>query len=253
MYLAGKRARLVAVILMASACTEEPFTAPTEAEWAADLALVLPGLTPEQLIAQRSDTLELPTGPLANSEPPPPDADDWVDYEWPALASDVWNHKTRANFIEGRLSVIAEHNYMGNIGTLSTTGTVRYQGEVIGTQTGYSEQSFPFLFSFMPHYMWQEVRVYVDTECGLSGWGNSSHEAKWQAVMGGPVSVFNGTTRPSQSDHEYQPECPPEPVTFAGGGDGYSGDRVMCYYWVEYDIYTGEILDAWLMYCTEGG
>jgi hypothetical protein len=253
MYLAGKRARLLAVVLVAAACTEEPATAPTEASWAEDLDLLLPALSPEQLVARSTFTSDPPAGPLANSEPPPPDADYWENYEWPDVVSDIWNAKTRANFLPGRLTVIGSHEYGGNVASISTTGTVSYQGQTIGTQTAFAQQSIAFLAGFLSNFIWVEARVYVDKECGLNGWGNSRHEAGWQAVMGGPVSEFTRTARSSTSEREYQPECPPEPVTFAGGSDDYSGDRVMCYFWVEYDLYTGEILDAWLMYCTGGG
>jgi len=255
MYLAGKRARLLAVIFVAAACTEEAITAPTEVSWTEDLALAIPPLTQEQLVARSVLTSDAPAGPMANPEPPPPDADDYDYDDMPVRVSDVWDHRTRANFVPGMLAVIGSHKYAGNKGTLTTTGTVRYQGQVIGTQTGYVEQTFPFIFDAgMTHEIWQEVRVYVDTECGLRGNGHSSHGAYWQAVFGGPVFEFSETTRPSQSDDEHQPECPPTPVIPTGGGsDVYSGDRVICYFWVEYDLATGEILDAWLMYCTEGG
>src|SRR5262249_28738404 len=130
MYLAGIRARPFAVLLVAAACTEGPPTAIGEVVVADDLAFFMPAITTEQLVSDSTIALQPPPGPTGHPEPPPPDADDPY-VEPPIMVSDVWNHRTRANFVTGALSVIGSHNYQGNVGRISTTGTVRYQGQVI--------------------------------------------------------------------------------------------------------------------------
>jgi hypothetical protein len=256
MYLARTRVRLVVPLLAAVACSESPPTALASADLGNDLAFVVPTVAPEHLIATGMHPLDAAFRPMSNSEPLPPEPEypDAETLEAYNAESDIWNQQTRANFIPGALSVIADHNYSGNLGRIETTGSVRYQGQVIGTQRAETEETWPFIFDFgMTHWIGHSLRVYVDRDCGLTGSGDSRHYARWQAVMGGPVFDFSPAQKTSQSEYENQGECAPTPFLPGGGIDEYSGDRVMCYFWVEYDLETGEIYDYWLMYCTGGG
>jgi hypothetical protein len=171
----------------------------------------------------------------------------------------IWDHKTRANFLPGHLSVVGSHEFSGNKGSVDTEGTVRFQGTIVGTQRAFAQDTYPFVLAiFDPvHFIWTEARIYTDRECGLTGHGASAHRASWEAVMGGPVFAFSEIARSSTSDLESQPECtgstpPPANPTTGAGGSGGGGESV-CYIWITYDLDSGEILHQQLLYCTDGG
>jgi hypothetical protein len=252
MSLARSRARPLVILLLAVGCAESPPTTIEEDVVAPrDLAFILPALAGERLVQSEGGSQAGTPRPMGvYSE------DGWSEDD--VVYSDIWNHRTRANFLPGYLSVQASHEQQGNVGRIQTTGTVRHEGQVIGTQLATIERSWPFVIDFgLPHELWLSLRVYTDTECGLTGYGDSVHTAYWHAVIGGPVFDFNRTTRTSQSDHERQPVCEPTTTTFTstGGGSGgtSSGGTYTCFFWIEYDLWTGEILEAEFLFCTEGG
>jgi hypothetical protein len=246
-------------VLVVAACADDTATGVDLAgvDIAGDLTLVVPTGLRERLVQRTVTEVTPPVGPARNEElgcgvSCYDDYDDYDDVDPTTAASGIWNAKTRANFVPGKLSVIGSHEYIGNKGFIETRGVLTHGSTVLATEIRSKEQSVPFLFPpWVMHYIWVEAPLYTNTECGLSGHGNSTHSAWWEAVMGGPSAVFARITVPSNSERDFQPECPaiPPPVTSTGGG----GAAVTCYIWITYDLYTGEIYHQELLFCEEGG
>ena len=74
-------------------------------------------------------------------------------------------------------------------------------------------------------------------------------------------STFARDVLSTQSGRESQPSCEPAGGYAGGGGgsgiDGGGGGEDMgfyeCWLWLQYDLYTLEILDIHAMWCTGGG
>jgi hypothetical protein len=248
---------LGAALVLSAGCQEHTTTGPElgAASVSSDLALVVPTGLRDRLVARTLSTVTDGAGPARTEHL------GYGTYSWdePIVAySSIWDAKTIANFLSGQLSVIGSHYYTGNKGSVATSGRVYYDGVEIGVQRSRAENTFPFLLDFArEHFIWTEARIYTDRTCDLTGFGDSEHGAWWEAVMGGPVFQFHNTTRSSVSDREYQPDCasappPPPPPPSTGTSTGGGSDAI-CYIWIEYDLYTGQIYDQQLLFCTDGG
>jgi hypothetical protein len=249
---------LAAMVLLA-ACEEESASVAAlgPEEVSSDLALAVPaGIPRPNVVRNLFDIEAAPEGGPARSEHL--GYGEYPGYEEPIVteAAGIFDARTDANFLPDRLTVVGSHEYVGNKGSVDTKANVSFQGSIIGSDNSAREDSYPFLWPpWDVHYIWTEARIYTDRECGLSGWGDSLHKAWWEAVFGGPVSSFATTYRTTNSERADQPTCPPAPppsdqnttVTTGGGGEG------VCYVWITYDLYSGEIYDQQLLFCTDGG
>jgi hypothetical protein len=226
----------------------------------AELALAVPTDVRDRLVV-RTFTVDSvrPDGPARSehlgygSYPSDPSYEVYDDLP----AAGIWNAETRASFLPGQVSVIGSHEYIGNKSSIDTRGSVSFEGSVIGTSQAYTENSFPFPIPMLsPRYIWAEARIYTDRTCGLSAWGDSSHAAWWEAVLGGPVFTFARIQRTSHADRAYQAACStPLPPSNTNTGNTYTGGggEGVCYVWITYDLYSGEIYDQQLLFCTDGG
>ncbi|MGE0161040.1 MAG: hypothetical protein AB7T31_16705 [Gemmatimonadales bacterium] len=255
------RALTAVAALVVAACTEDAPTgvAPDVAEIASELAFVVPTDLRERMITRTIvvDTVR-PAGPARSEDQGYGTYYDFGEQPVVTAAAGLWDEKTRAWFLPGRLSVVGSHDYIANKSSVDTKATLSYQGAVIGTNQSYAENSHPFIPPpLWTQSIWTEARIYTDRECGLSGWGDSAHRAWWEAVMGSPVSIFSAVARGSTADRVFQPACPPTPPnpgnstgsTSTGGGGG----EAICYLWTTYDLETGEIYNQQLLFCTDGG
>jgi hypothetical protein len=251
----------IAALLALVACEDTATNVPLgTSEPPSDLALAVPIDLRDRLVVRtiRVDSVR-PDGPARSEHLGYGSYPSEYESAWEEMpASGIWNAHTRANFLPGRLSVVGSHEYIGNKSSIDTRGSLGFQGSVIGTNQAYVEQSHPFPIPMLsPQSIWAEARIYTDQECGLSGWGDSAHAAWWEAVLGGPVFNFSRKQVASHADRAYQPACPPNPppppdndtgVTSTGGG----GEGV-CYLWITYDLYSGQIYDSEVLFCTDGG
>jgi len=250
---------LATAALLSAACAEDASTGVDvdTASAASDLAVVVPTGVRERSVVRNVSTDTEARGPARTEHLGYGTYPSGNEYDASLTPySSIWGQRTTANFLPGQLSVIGSHYYTGNKGAVETNGKVSYAGTQLATQRSMAESSFPFLIDFArEHFIWTEARIYTDRECGLDGSGDSSHEAWWEAVMGGPVFQFHNTTRSSTSDRMYQPSCAPEPPPPTPSTGFTSGGSVeaICYIWIIYDIYTGEIYDQQLLFCTDGG
>lgn len=253
---------LTAMLLLA-ACEEQPdaVVGLGADQLSPDLALVLPTAIPEEPVVRNVfDQVTAPAGPARSEHEGYGTYGEagygyQYDYDYSATstAAGIWNEKTTAYFFPGYLGVTGSHDYIGNKSSIETTGTVALDGAVIGTNSSFREDSYPFIYPpWVTHSIFTQAVIYTDTECGLSGWGSSRHRVWWEAVLGGPSYEFSEVARTSNAARVYQPGCPPPPPQPQTGYVG-GGDEGLCYLWITYDIYTGEIYDSQLLYCTDGG
>jgi hypothetical protein len=251
-----------AAIVVLAGCEGESATVAGVAagELSSDLTLAVPiGMPEPPVIRNAFDIEDAPVGGPARSEHL--GYGTYPEYETEPVITEesgIFNAKTRANFLPGQLSVIGSHDYIGNKGSVDTKANVSFQGSIIGSNSSHREDGYPILWPpWDMHFIWTEARIYTDRECGLTGWGDSLHQAWWEAVLGGPVYSFTAQHLTTNSERAEQPACPSTPpppsntntgsTSTGGGGEG------VCYVWITYDIYTGEIYSQQLMFCTDGG
>jgi len=252
---------LAAMVLLA-ACEDESATVAGlgSDELSSDLALAVPIGIPEQPVVRNVfDIDDAPEGGPARSEHL--GYGTYPGYETEPVITEesgIFNAKTRANFLPGQLSVIGSHDYIGNKGSVDTKANLSFQGTIIGTNNAYREDGYPIIWPpWDLHFIWTEARIYTDRECGLSGWGDSLHKAWWEAVFGGPVSSFTSNHLTTNSERASQPACPstpqPDGSTTTNSGVVGGGGEGVCYVWITYDLYSGQIYDQQLLFCTDGG
>jgi hypothetical protein len=255
----ARRAVGAIALLLLAACAEEPATGPSvgAAETASDLEVVAPTGLRDRMVTRTSFVDTARTGP-ARTEDLGYGTYYGYDTETVDTEASIWDHKTRANFLSGQLSVVGSHYYIANKSSVDTQARLSLNGSQLASQRSYSENSHPFVVPILTEqFIWTEARIYTDRECGLSGAGDSAHAAWWEAVLGGPVFSFSRVSRTSNSDLASQPLCPTSSstTTTVNGGESGStgGGSVVCYVWVQYDLFTGDIYDQQLLYCEDGG
>jgi hypothetical protein len=248
-------------MVLLAACEEESATVAglgSEVS-SSDLALALPAVIPAHTLVRNVFDIEAAPGAgPARSEHL--GYGTYPGYETePAITeeSGIFNAKTRANFLPGQLSVIGSHEFIGNKGSVDTKANLAFQGSIIGSNQSSREDGYPILWPpWDVHSIWTEARIYTDRECGLSGWGDSLHKAWWEAVFGGPVASFTSNHLTTNAARTFQPTCPTSPppsTTNTGIMSTGGGDEGICYLWITYDLWTGQIYDQQLLFCTDGG
>lgn len=246
--------------LLVAACSGEPSTAvPIDALGLAEsLRLFVPSLTHDDLVAKDDEAPADTDGPAlvqyGDEEAPLPDGStseaDISDYLDEVGA--IYDAMTKVGFGSGYGFSYGEHKYQGNKGRVETTVSVAYRDQSIGTQTAASEKYDMFLLDAgTVHFISATARFYSDQTCGLTVRGHSQHYAWWEWFLGGSATSWGRVSQYSDAPSKSQGDCPVGPAS-GGGGSGGSGDGT-CYYWVSYDLNTGEVYDVSFLYCEVGG
>ncbi len=260
------RARMLCaplVALFVAACADEtPTSIPVDPlDSAEGLALFVPSLTSDQLVASTEEESVPPAdGPSAvttEEEPPLPDfggdsevdISDYLDEE-----GTIWDPYTKVGFGVGYGFSYGEHKYQGNKGRIETTVSVSYNDVPLGSQTAVNEKYDIFLLDAGAlHFVSATARFYTDKTCGLTVRGSSLHQAWWEWFLGGHSTSWGRAAQTSGAPAEYQGACPVEPAGGIGGGEAEGGYGTTCYVWVEYDLETGEVYEMTVLACMEGG
>lgn len=142
--------------------------------------------------------------------------------------------------------------------------TVRLNTSEVAKTSGTSEES-----AFLPWFrdLWTTARVQLDKTCGHTADASTEHTAWHQppAPVGG-LATWGKQTASSWAPAA-QPPCPPEitkdtvtttePASPGGGDDGGGGaggiQWYTCYYYIEYDVNTGEITYSAFLGCAGMG
>lgn len=208
-----------------------------------DLSLDLPRLT-QDLLTATSTMPALLGDPVARSEA----RDDEFD-ESGEPVSGVYAAKTVPGFEPGYAYTRGEHWYSGNKGRVETTADVSYLGQLVGSQSAFNEGYELFLMDFGRwKFLSATARVYSEHECGLSVAGRSEHSAWWEFFTGVGVATWGKTARTTAAPTLQQSAC--SPVVTAAGSDGGS-PTFACWYLLTYDLESGAVYDAELLYCDQ--
>lgn len=248
----------IAVVLAAAACDDATSTAPalTGLGERVDLDLVLPRVTRDMLVTGESRVYETlgpdnPARVLAEHEAEYPGQEEVLS------VAGIWNARTGLKFWGSRLEAWGEHDYVANKGKIEVTASLWRDGVSLGSQSNFSEETYPFVPWW--HHIGVVTSIDTDVACGLSGDARSQHGAWWEAALGTGPSTFGAGWVSSWASNVRQDPCPPptNTTTNTGGGGGGGGvpggGSYTCYIWWRYDMDTGDVLDAQLLYCTEGG
>lgn len=232
-------------------CAEESTTSVASAETAAaDLSFDLPELSYETLAHAVVEQVEAPAPPAGalQDESDPPDQPDMDEF------ARIVGAATNVGFTSTYAYSTGRHSYTGNVGKVETEAVVTLNGQVLGRQPAMRQNYVPYLADWgSVKSIWAEAYVFTDIDCGLRVDGDSDHSAWWQWFMGGPAPKWGDAIASSQAfPPGEQPACTDTGLDPGGdskdaGTDG-SGPTT-CWYWVEWDPYTGEILDSEFLYC----
>lgn len=232
-------------LLSAVGCDQPATTAPSVTDAVESLALNAPVLTSADLVATRKTAVvQTPeTNPARVSG-------DNLDMSRPL--QQIFNERTSVAFEPGYVRGFGTHQYIGNVGAVSTTTQVTFQNQHLGSQAAEAQDYTPFLFDFgSVKRIWVSAKVFTDHECGLTGHASSQHSASWQFFQGTGAPLWGKSGEPSQADPKSQGGC--SSGTGTGFGTQYAPAGMVCTYLITYELDTGIIVDAELLYCTSSG
>lgn len=164
----------------------------------------------------------------------------------------IFGPSTRADFGTGFASSIGAHRYIGNVGAVSTTASLSFQGQHVASRTSNQQDYTPFLLdwgSVKRVVTW--IKIPSDHECGLSVEGQSDHRAWWQFFQGRGVAAWGVTRTTTQEGPTRQGAC--ANPTGQTEDTRQSEGGLVCTYLITFDLETGEIVNAELLFCHSGG
>lgn len=186
------------------------------------------------------------TSASAGAEPSDDSTIDEVDLLGRPL-QEIFDERTDTGFSGSQAWAGGEHKYIGNVGAVETTARLYFEDRELVEQVAREQQYTPFLLDLgRKKFIWAFAPISSDHECGLLIRGSSDHSASWQFFQGSGTSTWGRAVRTSVAEHKKQAPCVRE--TLEPWGGGLQGST--CYYRVTYDLDTGEILSAELLYCT---
>ena len=257
------RASLAALVLALglAACAEEPATTTAVATSDPDLRLYLPTIDPSLLVATDGEAAEVvsPAGParadeLAEGDVPMSEEEDVDLTPYLNTMSSIYDARTSVGFNPGYAWAWGRHKYQGNKGRVETTVTVSQEGRQLGNQTAAAEEYGLYFLDFgLLNSISVMARFYTDITCGLTVGGRSLHAAWWEWFLGGPVPKWGRTEQTSYANPRSQDECAPPQEESSGTFGSGGGGGTICWYSIDYDLATGEVIDIHLLTCTEEG
>jgi len=248
-----RRMPLIALIALplAMGCDESAPIVGTAHDSAAalaeDLRFLVPHLSPDDVashsfettVADPSEQDPSANGPLLTSLDGRP-------------AQKILNARTNVGFDPGYAWSVGRHEYIGNVGEVSTTAHVTHESKHLGSQTAHRQNDVPFLIDFgTVKLIWAQAKVYTDHECGLSVQGTSDHKARWQFWNGSTTSSWGEARLSTQASPANQGGCARS--TGQMGLTETTSSGMVCYYLITYDMNTMEVLRADFLYCTGSG
>jgi hypothetical protein len=168
----------------------------------------------------------------------------------------VFNPRTIVGIAEGYdyVYAIGLHDYIGNMGAVSTTAHATFQDQHLGSYTAERQNYTPFLVDFgAMKDIWAIAKVFTDKTCGLSALGESRHSAWWQFYQGRAAPLWGVSKSYSQAQPERQRACGSMTTTRSGGSEDGGGGGMICYVLITWDLATGQIVDTRILSCTGTG
>ncbi len=237
---------LIVAGAVASGCVSEPGTGPLGV-----VAENVPRVHPPVLT--RADLVQ----DESRQSPPRPAADGPVtavfeEDSFNRPLQQIFNARSTGDFQTGFAGVYGTHEYIGNVGKITTTANVTHNREHLGSTVGTNQQYTPFLGDFGRKKKIDVFpKVYTDMTCGLVVEGTSQHQASWQFYQATSVQNWGVVQVFTQATPHAQGACSGETGGFETEHTRPGG--IVCTYWITYDLDTGEIVDAELLFCSSTG
>lgn len=249
-----RRTTLALAVLAATvtACDEPSPAAPDGLAVLSALDVRAPLITRADLVTTTYTEHPAPEGvPAANQDPsartdrPAGVSTDWSDVPLPQ----IYEARTEVGFFDGAPFSMGIHDYTTNKASVETTAHVAYNNQHLESKTGRAEDFTPFLLNFIDFRktISASAIVYTDKTCGLSVQGQSSHKAWWQFFLGAATPTWGTAERSTSARPVGQGGCA---ATATRGGSINQGGGMVCYYFITYELATGNIVSADLLYCT---
>jgi len=156
-------------------------------------------------------------------------------------------------FESGAAYVYGRHTFTGNVGRIETTAHAAFQTQHLGDFTATTEQSEQLFYGLFSSDIAAIAKIFTDKTCDLEVQGSSLHHAHWETLAPGLIRWGDVTTT-TQGAPRTNGAC--GQGTGTGGEGGYESEPsggIVCYYWITYDMDTGEVYDAEFLYCQSGG
>jgi hypothetical protein len=252
MYRARNILLATAAIVVMAACADTPTAVIPAYDSGGALDLTLPMLEAAMLVAVDASE-ERPAGAVVQDPEAPPAPDPSTVPT--NIMSQITNARTNAGFSVGYGHATGQHWYQGNKSRIDTSVSVSFEGTPLGSQAASKEADAWYWFDFGSwKHIFANARFYTDRVCGLTAYGSSSHSAWWEATIPPAVARYGQVGLTTISDLVRQAECPPpEPEYTTSSGASGGGGSMLCYIWIEYDLYTGEVYSVELLYCEDVG
>ncbi len=237
---------IVVSSLVASACSQPTPAGPLPATFSDAPAVNPPLLTQADLTT--TDSIHLLPDPSGDG----PTAVDFDEDSFDRPLAQIFNERSTGDFQEGFAGVYGYHDYIGNVGRVSTQAHVSFEHQHLGSAPLNTQQYTPFLLDFgRRKSIWAFPKVYTDQKCGLTVQGSSQHKASWQFYQATSVQNWGVTEKGTQSKPHSQGACTADTGGFEAEHTQPGG--IVCTYWITYDLDTGEIISAELLFCSSTG
>lgn len=245
MYHTRSALRILSIPLALAACTEEATTPlePMAEEAIEALAFHMPPLD-RAVLSPTTINERLP-----EPEDGPQATEVWGDLDRPLQA--IFGAKTLTGFYTGMAWAEGQQSYIGNVGSVETTARVTIEDKYLADQVAKQQDYIPFLLDFgRKKFISVFAPVHTDHTCGLTVRGSSFHAATWQFFQGTGVSNWGQAIQSSTANPSSQSPCESGPTTGQVTVGSPSTGGSVCYYLVTYDLGTGQIYSAQLLFCS---
>ncbi|MDX1495099.1 MAG: hypothetical protein R3253_13605 [Longimicrobiales bacterium] len=243
---------LLVPTVLSIGCSPQSPSAPEADAWLDSAPLVrAPVLSPSDLIQQdTASAWEQMPGEEGEVFGPVPA--DFEEDDTDLLVTRIIDPDSRGDFQEGFGGVYGTHRYTGNVGYIETTAQLTYRDQHLGNATGRRQNYTPFLGDFgQIKHIGVFPKIFSDRECGLSVYGRSQHAAWWHFYQGGAVQTWGRQEEFSQAEPYSQGKCTENVGEFEAENTKPGG--MVCTYLITYDLETGDIVNAELLYCSSTG
>lgn len=210
----------------------------------------------EDPLAPRPEAADLefafPT--LAAQEAPPPvpaDAGPSATSEYEEVPATINNARTKITMFSNNAAFVASMDHTGNIAEMDITGTLAFEGKHLTSGTSRYAISEPFAAGFFESHREATGRIYFSQTCGIEANGGTEHRARFETLTPS-LTIFGRVVRTSYANTQNNGACAHTNV--GGSSIGRSAPPgVVCTYYITYDLETGVIYDATLLYCSSVG
>lgn len=198
-----------------------------------------------------ANDLEFTFPTLAVREAPPPapaDAGPSATSSSERIPAYIRNPRTTINFFDNNVAFTAEMDHTGNVAEMDVYGSLAFEGKPLTSVPLRWALSEPFAAGFFESHRTAVARIYFSQKCGLEASGRTDHRARWE-TLAPELLAWGHASNGSQAAMKNNGPCAHKSV--GGSSIGLSAPPgVVCTYYITYDLQTGVIYDATLLFCS---